>query len=357
MSEPSQPRYSAPEPAGGAQRRPNPGAPAVASIGERIGARFIDLIILMVPLVALDAAVRAVTGGPATTPAGEQDPLSTQFGLVALALILGYEWGMTRWRGGTIGKSARGIRVVSANDALPPSPLMMAVRVLIQLLLWSFFLLGIFDLRAGAKDPQGRTWHDQMMGTVVLRGSRPRERPQPDALPAPWSTLVADATAARVRFDGVVGAVPTGPTRDRLQQLGGPISDCVGRCDETARRGVQLKSFAETVHVESVRSRLVDAEEDLRRRPEDRHATELAEAVRSELASAERLHGLLDNTERSLRRLVSQLNDAVNRAAELAFAQAGQVTDLDAVLYDLEGLRRGFAEVESALERTSGGYG
>src|SRR5688500_5098218 len=94
VSIPWQPHNSAPAPAGGAQPRPNPAAPLVASIGVRIGARFLDLIILMVPLVALDAAVRAVTGRPPTTPAGEQDPLDPLFGVAAVALILGYEWGM-----------------------------------------------------------------------------------------------------------------------------------------------------------------------------------------------------------------------------------------------------------------------
>lgn len=350
MSVPWQPHHSAPEPAGEAQLRPNPAAPAVASIGERIGARLLDLIILMVPLIALDAAVRAVTSSPATTPAGEEDPLAALSGFATMALILGYEWGMTRWRGATIGKSAVGIHVASANDARPASALILAFRVLIQVLLWSLLLPGFLDLRAGAKDPQGRTWHDRMTGTVVLRGRRSRDRQPTDALPAPWSRLVADATAARVRFDEVLRAASAGPTRDRLKQLRGEVSDCVGRCEETARRGVQLQHFAQTVNIESVRSRLVEAEEDLRRQPDDRHAAELAETVRSELASAERLRGLVDKTQRSLRRLVSQLNDIVNRAAEFAFAQTGQGSDLDAVVHDLEALRQGFAEVESTLE-------
>ena len=354
MSGPLPPHYPAPSAAGDAQPRPNAVAPAVASIGERVGARVIDLMIVMVPIAALDAAVREVTGRPAATTAGEQDPLESLLAVAALALILGYEWGMTRWRGATFGKSALGIHVASAHDARPPSAPLMAGRVVIQVLLWSMFLPGVFDLRAGAKDPHGRTWHDRMTGTVVVRGRTSRDRQSPDVLPAPWSTLVVDATAARLRFDQVLQEVSAGPTRDRLRQLRGQVSDCVGRCDETAHRGVQLQRFADPVHVESARLRLVDAEEDLRRRPDDRHAVELAEAVRSELASAERLRALVDNTERSLRRLVSQLNDTVNRAAELGFSRSGQASDLDEVVDELEALRRGFEDVESTLaSRTS----
>ena len=50
------------------------------------------------------------------------------------------------------------------------------------------------------------------------------------------------------------------------------------------------------------------------------------------------------------------MNDAVNRAAELAFAPTGQVSDLDEVVDELEARRRGFADVESLLKsRTPGG--
>src|SRR5687767_14631740 len=60
---------------------------------------------------------------PEATPAGEEDPLAGLLGFAALAVILGYEWGMTWWRGATIGKYALGIQVASAHDARSPSGL------------------------------------------------------------------------------------------------------------------------------------------------------------------------------------------------------------------------------------------
>ncbi|MFW6010164.1 MAG: RDD family protein, partial [Actinomycetota bacterium] len=301
-------------------------------MAQRIGARGIDAAVWFgaAAIVAgVDAALRAITGVEA--PASDStDAIGTVTALALILVTIAYDPLTTRIWGATIGKRAVGVRVVSADDSSPASLGAVAGRHVLQLILWSACLVpGILDLIAGARDRHRRTWHDRALSTIVVCNPARRSRPRPPtlvaarSLPVPWSTLVAEGEAARQRLEHSMAVTGSGPVHDRLVDARTRVAECVARCGEVAARGAQLHAVASAVDLEAVRSRYRSAQADRDQHPHDPDAAKLAAALEGELASAERLHELVAQTERTLRRLVSQLNDAVNRAAEVAFAPDG----------------------------------
>lgn len=335
---------------------PATGPGSLASFGQRLGARGIDIAVcfaLAGVLIGVEAAVRAITGVEA--PAEDDgDAISVVLGLVMLATWVAYDPVTTAIWGRTIGKRIVGLQVVSVDDGTAAPLLVVAGRNVIQLLLWLACIVpGVLDLRAGWNDPDRRTWHDRALSTIVIRKTgSPHRRPGPaarmplHALPAPWEGLVAEATAAQQRLDHTIAATGSGPVQERLADARTRVADCVAQCGDVASRGARLQMLAGTVDVDGVRARHHTALQQRDADPGNRAATELAAALEGEIASAERVHQLVADTELTLRRLVSQLNDSVNRAAEVAFAPDG--TGFDVLVDQLESLRLAFAEAQES---------
>jgi uncharacterized RDD family membrane protein YckC len=326
---------------------PASGAGSVASIGERIGARAIDGVVwfvMVLPLLAIEAGIRAVVGLESSE---EGDALTGIIAFTWLGLLAAYDPITTRLLGATPGKRALGLAVATESDREPPGLVAVGVRALVQLALWVFLLPGILDARAAAIDHNRRAWHDRVVGTLVLRSGRRHERPQVAMVASePWRSLAGQAIAARQRFDRSTSSVARGPLAERLAQIRRRIDDCVVECQTVADRGAQLTALAEGVDVSAIRARADAARADADAHPGQRDREELARAVAGEAASAERIHGLVESVERTLRRLVAQLNDAVNQAVAVVFGTSSDV-DFESLVAQLEALRAGFAEIEA----------
>jgi uncharacterized RDD family membrane protein YckC len=135
----------------------------VAGFGQRLLARLVDGLILLVPnlLALLVLQDRPVAGG-----------------LLALGIAVAYEVPQLASRGATVGKRAMGIRVVTIHDRGNPSAAQAFVRVVVPELLiatpsgalqalslpWTLAVyLPLFF------DPWRRGLHDRAAGTRVVR--------------------------------------------------------------------------------------------------------------------------------------------------------------------------------------------
>jgi uncharacterized RDD family membrane protein YckC len=112
-----------------------------AGLWERLGAAFLDLVLMLI--------IGLLIGGP------------PQAFIVALA----YFTGMWAWKGTTIGGIVLGLKVVRM-DGQPLTFTVALVRALATAFATIVVLLGILWI-AWDKDKQG--WHDKIAGTIVLR--------------------------------------------------------------------------------------------------------------------------------------------------------------------------------------------
>ncbi|MGO8957742.1 MAG: RDD family protein [Streptosporangiaceae bacterium] len=198
-----QPGYGRPAPArAGRSQVPGRRDPAVAAPWERAIASILDwtiilgvsIAIFLAPLVRLVRQMQAIlTQYQGQNPFAAQtainnlgrDPstLNTIFHmeLAAFGIALAYYWiGHAAW-GTTLGKQAVGLRVVTASDHSRISVGTAGIRAVTFLVGPAAFLLtGVpFNVVGGAAwladalvalaDPQARSLHDRLAGTVVVR--------------------------------------------------------------------------------------------------------------------------------------------------------------------------------------------
>lgn len=146
--------------------------PTYATFWRRVGARFLDELIVGIPLiVVLVSIVSQADAGTGLSPE-DADRLYTA-GLLTLAISAVYEISLTALRGQTLGKMALGIKVVPAEGAgsvgwgwsslrwLIPNA---AARLpglgsLLNLLVWAWMLW----------DPRKQGLHDKAARTLVIR--------------------------------------------------------------------------------------------------------------------------------------------------------------------------------------------
>lgn len=110
-------------------------SPAVAGIGLRAAARLVDVVLVMAPawLLLAPLLVTALGSSPATLLAGTA---------LAWTVTIGYETHLTAATGQTIGKRAVGIRVVTIDDARPPTVRASFSRAALPPLLGTLFWVG-----------------------------------------------------------------------------------------------------------------------------------------------------------------------------------------------------------------------
>lgn len=351
------PSFATPDWPGRSRGLPAQGEGSLATLAERSGARLIDALVwlvLMMPLVALESGVRAITGIEGTE---DGDALSGLLGMVALAVVIAYDPVTTRLFSATPGKKAVGLRVVREDTLEPVGAFGLAGRALIHFFLWGFCLLpGLMDIFAARGDQLRRTWHDRALKSIVVRtrshhaiSALPPPPPVVHALPEPWASLVREADQARNRFDRATAAATSGPLRERLDGARREINACVIECQRLAARGAEVEAAAGHVDVERVRARAQQARADAAASPRDRDARALAEALESEAESAERLQGVVTSTHRRVQRLVARLNDAVNRGTQVVY-DTGDTSRIDTLVEELSALQAGMAEVEHQLD-------
>ena len=179
---------------------------------------------------------------------------------------------------------------------------------------------------------------------------KPRgERIDAFSLDDPWRQFVREAQQAQARFARATKATRPGPLKDRLQEIGSRIDDGVRECWHIAGHGQTLVEALGQIDVADVRHDLAEVEG----QTGDPSAERTAEALRAQLASAERMASVANDARNRLRLLDARLDEAVARAIELSVGAAddAQLTglggDVDNLVAEMEALRQ-------ALEETGG---
>ncbi len=186
------------------------------------------------------------------------------------------------------------------------------------------------------------------------------ERIDPFTVGEPWRHFVTDAIQARAEFERTVSRARPGPLRDRLVQLGLRLDDGVRECWRIARQGDVLQAALGQLDIGRVRQDLAQVQSELARCPAgERVSLERAEAaVRSQLASAERIEKVSRDAGTRLRVLNAQMDEAVARAVELSVTAADGSdlsplsADVESLVGELESLRLALEETASAADRS-----
>ncbi|HEX2698668.1 MAG TPA: hypothetical protein VHM89_00495 [Acidimicrobiales bacterium] len=188
---------------------------------------------------------------------------------------------------------------------------------------------------------------------------RPREeRIDPFTVGEPWRHFVTDALQARSKFEQTVARARPGPLCDRLVALGERLDHGVRECWRIARQGDGLQAALGQLDIDQIRNELAEVQRELKRCPSgERASLERAEAaVRSQLASAERLAGVSRDAGTRLRVLNAQMDEAVARAVELSVT-AADGSDLAPLSDDVESLVGELESLRLALEETAAAGG
>lgn len=188
---------------------------------------------------------------------------------------------------------------------------------------------------------------------AVPRDAKPTAGIDPFAVQEPWRRFVQDALAARARFDEAVRAMDAGPLRDRLGEIGDRLDDAVRETWRVARRGHTLAQARSRVDTATIEAELADAETRQAAAPDDPRAAQVAEAVRSQLASAQRMQAVTEDAASTLRLLDARLDETVARAVELSTG-TGPAAHASAVGGDVEGIVSEMEALRSALDETGG---
>ncbi|WP_055493260.1 RDD family protein [Streptomyces sp. TP-A0356] len=191
-----QPGYGYPQAPGGIPQQgygypqqpgyPGGGAPRVASMGRRLGARLIDGVVLSVVYLVLSVAGVAGSVGAAKNcdpnAADYQTCINNASGniVAAAGAVVGalavcgllYEWLMVGLVGATLGKMAVGLRVVKADTGQKPGLGSSFIRWIIPMV--GSLACGIGQLLVYLSpfwDKSGRQqgWHDKAASTMVVQ--------------------------------------------------------------------------------------------------------------------------------------------------------------------------------------------
>jgi len=175
----------------------------------------------------------------------------------------------------------------------------------------------------------------------------------PFSLREPWRQAVQEALQAQARFRHAVDAVAEGPLRDRLGAIGAQLDRGVNEAGLVARRGQALEDVRRQIDTGAVLADLqrVEANADASwAAGSDLERT--AEALRAQLATAERLDEVLAETRDRLALLDARLDEAVARSLELsvrpddAGSLGGVTNTVDEVLEEMEALRLALDEAD-----------
>lgn len=199
-------------------------------------------------------------------------------------------------------------------------------------------------------------------GTVAARIPRRLRAPRLDvaSLPESWRVFVTEALDARRRYGQATTRAAAGPLRERLRAIGDQIEQAVQESWRIARYGADLEAALRQLDpVSQVERRLARVEAELaaggqsRPHTSDHDLKATADALRSQLASIERLTTLARHTRDRLELLDARLDEAVARAVELSLnaADAGAAQRLGS---DVEGIVTEMEALRLALEETRG---
>jgi len=175
----------------------------------------------------------------------------------------------------------------------------------------------------------------------------------PFSLREPWRHAVQEALAAQTRFRQATAGVAAGPLQDRLTTIGAQLERGVAEAGRVARRGQTLEDVRRQIDTRTIGAELQRVEAIAQVSPtEDSNLARTAEALRAQLATAERIDGVLNETRERLGLVDARLDEAVARSLELSVRtddpdQLGSVnTTVDEVLEEMEALRLALDEAD-----------
>ncbi|HEV7886015.1 MAG TPA: hypothetical protein VGO92_00535 [Acidimicrobiales bacterium] len=186
------------------------------------------------------------------------------------------------------------------------------------------------------------------LGRVAMAVPRtPREqRVDPGRVRDPWRSFVVDALDARRRFGLAAGRARPGPLQDRLRDLARRLDDAVGEVWRIARQGDALVSGLDVIDVAGAQAEL----DELRDAPASPSKERAEAALKSQLATHERLRRVAGDAVDRLRALNAQLDESVARAVELSLSAGdhdsltGVADQVDSVVGEMEALRQALEE-------------
>ncbi len=192
------------------------------------------------------------------------------------------------------------------------------------------------------------------LARVVLGLPKGPEGSRIDArrLTEPWAGFVREALDAQVRYRRAIGNATPGAIQERLTDIGHRVDEGVEECWRIARRGNELDlALRQLESRRQLRFRL----ETLERAGATGGANAVvAESLRNQLRSTERIMAVGSDARERLSILDARLDEAVARAVELslragdAVELGGLESDVDALVADMEALRQALEETSSA---------
>lgn len=196
---------------------------------------------------------------------------------------------------------------------------------------------------------------------VSVPRNAPDSRIDPFTLTEPWRSAAVEALKAQVRFDQAVEATEAGPIRTRLQTIGRRIDDGIEEVGRIARRGMQLTAAQGAVDADRARKELATLERGAGGAQTTSSSIQrTVEALRSQIATADRLAALVDEARDQLQLLDARLDESVARAIELSVrvddveALGSVGVDVDGVVNEMEALRRALEETTQHVPRAAG---
>jgi hypothetical protein len=186
---------------------------------------------------------------------------------------------------------------------------------------------------------------------LAIPKSPDEARIDPFTLSEPWRHYVRDAMQAHNRLKEAVRRARPGPMQDRLGEIDDRVGTGVREVWRIARRGHELVDAWRRLDPVAIRDELEQAE---RYDDEDPTAEGMREALRSQLATVERLERVITDADGRLRLLNARLDEAAARTIELS-VQAERVSDLGGLGHDIDLMVDDMEALRQALEETGGG--
>ncbi len=189
------------------------------------------------------------------------------------------------------------------------------------------------------------------VGLAIPRGTS-GERIDPFTLSEPWRHYVQDAIQAHNRLTEAVHGARTGPTRDRLAEIGERVSTGVQEVWRIARRGHDLVDARRRLDPDEIRRDIEAAKANAGRGWADDATTQRTmEALDAQLATVGRLERVIADADSRLRLLNARLDEAAARTIELSVHEVGASdlgllgSDVDSMVDEMEALRLAIEEI------------
>jgi hypothetical protein len=183
-----------------------------------------------------------------------------------------------------------------------------------------------------------------------------RRRIDPFGVGEPWRRFVGSALRQQGRYQDIVKSTRPGPIRDRLASIGTRVDSFIEDVWEIAQRGDKLHGGLRQLDLPGMQRELAIAEHELATATPERRVrlNEVVGARRASIESAERLTGSTQGALDRLRELDAELDRLIVNAIEVS-TTASTAADLDtldqefdAVVDELDGLRRALSETDAA---------